>query len=52
MLARSVTAVDRLSKKLQFVAFQTGAKVHLSACETKFVAFSLNRQIDVRVSRT
>lgn len=27
MLARSVTAIDQLSSKLEFVAFQTGAKV-------------------------
>jgi hypothetical protein len=27
MLERSITAVDRLSSKMQFVAFQTGAKV-------------------------
>lgn len=35
MLARSITAVDRLSSKLQFVAFQTGAKVDL-VCQVRF----------------
>ncbi|KAB5560328.1 hypothetical protein GE09DRAFT_961497 [Coniochaeta sp. 2T2.1] len=28
MLARSITAIDRLSRQLQFVAFQTGAKMY------------------------